>query len=61
MTLLSHDSYQYDNPIRSKHTGACPRQHSHQLLWCATLERLHLQEVEEQELCLWYIPHKKKS
>jgi hypothetical protein len=23
-----HTTYQYNNPIQSKHTGACPRQHS---------------------------------
>jgi hypothetical protein len=38
------------------HTGAGPRQHSQQTLWCVTLDPLYLQEVEEQNLCLWYIP-----
>jgi hypothetical protein len=56
MSLLSHDRYAYDNAIRSKHTGACSRQHSQQLLWCVGLDRLHLQEMEEQNLYLWYIP-----
>jgi hypothetical protein len=40
VSLLSHDRYQYDHPIRSKHTGACPRQHLQQLLLCVALDRL---------------------
>jgi hypothetical protein len=49
---MSHDIYQYDNPIRSKYTGACHHQHWQQLLGCVDLDRVHLQEVEEQKLCL---------
>jgi hypothetical protein len=49
MNVLSHDRYQYDNPIRSKHTGACPRQHSQQLFWRVALDRLHLQVVDDQD------------
>jgi hypothetical protein len=29
---LSQDIYEYDNPTRSKHTRACPCEHSQQLL-----------------------------
>jgi hypothetical protein len=55
VSLSSHDRYQYNNAIRSKHTGAC----THQLLWRVALDRLRLQEVDEQKMSLIY-PHKKK-
>jgi hypothetical protein len=45
MFYVSHDRYQYGNPIRSKHTGACPREHSQQLLWGVAVGRLHLQNI----------------
>jgi hypothetical protein len=59
VSLLSHDRYQYDNPLRSRHTGACPSQHSQQLLRCFALDRLDLQEAEEHNLCLWHIRTRK--
>jgi hypothetical protein len=44
-----HTTYQYDNPFRSKHIRACPRQHFQQPLWCFALDHLHFQEVEGQK------------
>ena len=51
MSLLSHDSYQYDSLILSKQTWAYPRQHLQQLLWCVVSVHLNLPEVEERKLC----------
>jgi hypothetical protein len=44
--MLSHDRYQYDNAVRSRHTGAWPRERSKQLF----SGRSHVQEMEEQKL-----------
>jgi hypothetical protein len=37
VSLLSHGRYQCENPVRSKHTGAGPRQHLQQLSRCVAL------------------------
>jgi hypothetical protein len=41
---ISHGRYQCDNSVRPEHPGACPRQHSQQLVRCFALDRLHLPE-----------------
>jgi hypothetical protein len=61
LLLISENPWRIVGYILSKHTGACPRQHSQQLLWCVALDHLHLQEVEEQKLLSLIYPHKKKS
>lgn len=56
VSLLSHNRYQYDNPISSKHTGACPCEHSNS---CYDALLYIIYNVEQQKLSLNY-PHKKK-